>query len=141
MIFPFFHGIDIDKFKRTHSKKKNIVKTFQDFIEHKVLFEQEGAAPPPADAGAPPATPTGDMGMPPMGGPDLGAAGMGMPPIGGGLGGPGLGGPSLSPSLDAGMGVGGPTGSPVAKKLKAYNVWDVLEELLMNKSKETNSEK
>lgn len=141
MIFPFFCRININNFKRTHTKKKNIVKTFQDFIEHKVLFEQEGAATPPADAGAPPAAPAGDMGMPPMGGPDLGAAGMGMPPIGGGLGGPGLGGPSLSPSLDAGMGGGAAGGAPVAKKLKAYNVWDVLEDLLMDKSKETESEK
>lgn len=116
------------------------MKTFQDFIEHKVLFEQEGAAPP-ADAGAPPAAPGGDMGMPPMGGADPGAAAMGMPPMGGGLGGPGLGGPSLSPSLDMGMGGGGATGSPVAKKLKAYNVWDVLEKLLMDKPKTTDLEK
>lgn len=101
------------------------MKKFKQFLESKIFLEQEPA--PDLAAGAPPAA-GGDMGMAP---PDLGGAmgappGMGAPPLGGGLGGP-----SLSPGLDPMAGGGGaPGGSPVAKKLKAYNIWDVLKKIL-----------
>lgn len=102
------------------------MKTFQNFLECKIWLEQDEAPPPPADAGgAPP-----DMGMPPMGAPDLGG-GLGAPPMGGGFGGPPMGGPSLSPGLDSGMGQ--PGSAPTAKKLKAYNVWNVLQKILESK--------
>ena len=61
-----------------------------------------------------PATlPGGSGGPPPMGGGPLGGMG-GPPPMGGPLG---------------GMGENGPVNN-TTQKLKAYNVWDVLEEIL-----------
>lgn len=103
------------------------MKTFYKFLEHKLLLEQDAPAP---DAGA--AAPDMGGGAPAGGPPDMGGAGM--PPMdmggmGGGLGGPPMGGPSLSGGL-GGPPVEGGQGGPTPKKLKAYNIWDVLEQLL-----------
>lgn len=98
------------------------METFQKFIEQKLLFEADPPASPggPAGAGAPPpgTAPSGPPGgpggisapisLPSGGGPPMGLGG---PPMGGG---PSPGGDSQSGSL----------------KLKAYNVWDVLEKIL-----------
>lgn len=100
---------------------KLIMETFKKFLESKLLLE---ADPPPG--GAPP-------GGPPPGGAPPGGPPPGGPP-GGGLGAPASlpgGGGGLAPSLG-----GSPMGSPSGDsqkgslKLKAYNVWDVLEKIL-----------
>jgi hypothetical protein len=86
--------------------------TFKNFLNSKLNEDAPpaggisgpGALPP---SGAPP---MGGMGAPPMGG-------MGAPPMGG-MGAPPMG------------GMGGPTGGTAPQKLKAYNVWDVLERVL-----------
>jgi hypothetical protein len=100
------------------------MKTFQRFIESKLINEVD--APPPPTGGGPAASapmastpPGGD----PLGGSPLGAS-MGMPPpppLGGGMS--PLGGPMGAPP-------GAPTGQTAPTKLKASNVWDVLERLL-----------
>ena len=93
--------------------------TFSKFLETKLFSEDApGAAPLSGGAGgisSPGALPGGAMGAgaPPMGG------GMGMP-MGGGM--PPMGGmPGAAPP-------GG--GGQAPEKLKAYNVWDVLERVL-----------
>jgi len=101
------------------------METFKKFIESKLFLE----ADPPA-GGPPPSGPPG--GGPPPGGPPGGGisapaslGGVGPPGgIGGGLGvPPGLGGPP--------GGGGAPSGDQSGSlKLKAYNVWDVLEKIL-----------
>ena len=112
-------------------------KTFLESYKWAKLFSElalsPGGAPPP------PGPPGGGLGAPgslPPGGPPPGLGG----PPGGGLGGPppGLGGP-------LGGGLGGPPpdggansgGASVANKLKAYNVWDVLEKILGSETKPT----
>lgn len=92
------------------------MKTFYRFIENR--FDE--AAPPPTGAptgiggpgNMPP--PMGSGGLPPSGG-------MVAPPMGG-LGG-GMGMPPMPPAP-------GTTPSVAPNKLKAYNVWDVLERVL-----------
>ena len=87
--------------------------TFKKFLEVKLNEAAPGAPPPPAGGGgisAPGSLPPGGA-PPPMGG-GMGG-GMGMP--GGGMGMPGA---------------GAPTGGTAPEKLKAYNVWDVLERVL-----------
>lgn len=111
------------------------MKTFQRFLESKIVVE---AAPAPPPAGGSPAPPAG---TPP--GPDIGALGGGLggpsmppPPMGGGLsglGGPPMGGPPMGgPPMGAAPGATGPT-----NKLKAYNVWDVLERILGTETNES----
>lgn len=95
------------------------MKTFKRFIENRLV---EAAPPGPAGGGIggpgalPPPGPGGGMPPPPMGG------GMGVPPPPMGMGG-GLGMPPAPPAPGA-----APGGTP--DKLKAYNVWDVLERVL-----------
>ena len=85
-----------------------MMNTFKKFVESKALREQ-GESPPPS---APPSGGGGGIGGPasmPMGSP-LGGGGMG-----GGMGGP-------------------PGASSPSTKLKAYNVWDVLERVLKDQN-------
>ena len=101
-----------------------VMNTFNKFLETK-LFSEVGPAPAPAPGGAggigaPGALPPAG-GAPPMGG--------GMPPMGGGMGGaPPMGGMPGAP--------GG--GGQAPNKLKAYNVWDVLERVLGDESDQTD---
>lgn len=94
---------------------------FSKFLEHRLLLE---ADPPPAPPG-----PGGGLGA-------LGApAGMPPPPMGGGAPPPmpPMGGPPMPPMGSGGLGAPPTPGSPSGSqqpKLKAYNVWDVLEDLL-----------
>lgn len=92
------------------------MKTFQQYIE--LLTEQ---APPAPGGAAPPPAPGGGIGVPGALPP---AGGLGVPPpMGGGLGG----------GLGMGMGappMGVPGAGTAPQKLKAYNVWDVLEKVL-----------
>jgi hypothetical protein len=94
--------------------------TFKEFIEQKVLIE---VGPPPGGMAPPPPPPGGGgLGMPgalPGGGappPPPGGLG-GAPPMGGMGGAPPMGGPPQG-------------GNQAPTKLKAYNVWDVLEKVL-----------
>ena len=87
--------------------------TFGLFLKNKVILEQD------APMGGP------DMGgAPPMGGADLG----GMPPMGGAppMGGPDLGGPG-------GFSSGSTAAGKAPMKIKASNIWDVLEDILSSK--------
>ena len=100
--------------------------TFKKFVESKILREQGESPPPPA----PPSGGGGGISGPasmPMGSPMGGGmgGGMGAPPMAGaGLGGSPMGG-----------GMGGPPGaSSPSTKLKAYNVWDVLERVLKDQN-------
>lgn len=101
--------------------------TFKSFLEQKMISEDLGGIGTPATlppAGAPPAPAAGaPPGAPPMGGMDpmggMGGMGMGAPPMGG-MGAPPMGAPA------------GGTAAP--NKLKAYNVWDVLEKVLGNEA-------
>jgi len=92
--------------------------TFKNFLESKLLTEVGPAAPPAGGGGiaAPGALPPAG-GAPPMGGgaPPMGAMG-GAPPMGG------------MP--------GAPAGGSAPNKLKAYNVWDVLERVLSGDGQE-----
>lgn len=99
------------------------------FREFTLLFE---APAPPPPAGGPPGAglggpPGGMPGGPPgagLGGPPMGGMGGGMPPMGGppgGLGGPPMGGPP-----------GGGGAAPV-KKIKALDVWGIIEQILKSK--------
>mgnify|MGYP003325865906 FL=1 len=88
--------------------------SFNKFIEHKLMLEQDAPGGPPA-------------GGPPAGGPPGGGGGpppMPMPPSGGPPGGGG------------GPAPGGAGGQTAPKKLKAVNFWDVLEDELGSDSKE-----
>ena len=92
--------------------------TFKKFLETKLHEAAPPAAPPPPGGGGiggpgalPPAGGAPPMGMTPMGG------GMGAPPMGGGM-------------------PGAPTGGTAPQKLKAYNVWDVLERVLSGDGQE-----
>lgn len=101
--------------------------TFKKFLEFK-LHED---TPPPAPGGGgisgPGALPpAGGMGGPPTGG---------MPPMGGGMG--GMGGPPMGGPM-GGM-PGAPTGGTAPEKLKAYNVWDVLERVLSGDGQEKSN--
>jgi hypothetical protein len=95
------------------------MKTFKTFLENRLYSE---VAPPPAPGGisAPGALP-GGAGAPPPPPP-----GGGMPPIGGGLSG-GMGG---MPPMPGAAPAGGTGQAP--QKLKATNVWEVLERVLGN---------
>lgn len=101
--------------------------TFNKFIEFKL--HEDAPMPPSSPAGgggisAPGALPPGGGAAPPMGG---------MPPMGGGMG---MGGPPMG-----GM-PGAPTAGTAPQKLKAYNVWDVLERVLSGDGQEdANSRK
>jgi len=102
-----------------------MMNTFKKFVESKILRE-EGESPP---LSAPPSGGGGGIGGPasmPMGSPMGGGlgGGIGAPP----LGGAGLGGPPMG-----GMG-GAPGASSPSTKLKAYNVWDVLERVLKDEN-------
>jgi hypothetical protein len=93
------------------------MKTFKNFLESKFFLEVGEPPAPGGGIGAPGALPPGG---PPMGG------GMGAPPpMGGGMGG------GMPPPMGGGMGAppGGGAGE-APNKLKAYNVWDVLERVL-----------
>ena len=101
--------------------------SFTKFLEQKVFME---ADPPPATPPAVGGNPAGGLGglgapaaLPPMGG----GAPPSLPPMGGPS--PSLGGPLGGPAPGA-----APTGQQ--PKLKAYNVWDVLEKLLSDKNQE-----
>jgi hypothetical protein len=100
--------------------------SFTKFLEQKVFMEADPPAMPPAGGGAPAGL--GGLGapaaLPPMGG---GAP----PPL------PPMGGPS--PSLGGGpFGGPAPGAAPTGQqpKLKAYNIWDVLDKLLNGKNQE-----
>ncbi len=99
------------------------MKTFQRFLESKLITEVD--APPPGGLAPGGPTPPPPPGGDPMGGSPLGAPPMGgmppPPPMGGGMS--PLGGPMGTPT-------GAPTGQSAPTKLKAFNVWDVLERLL-----------
>ena len=102
----------------------NVIYSFQDFLLSKLLSEAAPLGPP----GAPPSAPAGGLGtpgaLPGGGGPPP------MPPLGG-LGPP----PGMPP------GMGGPPaggGNTPPEKLKAYNVWDVLERVLGNQGPNGN---
>lgn len=93
--------------------------TFKQFLDQRFLLEvgppAGGAMPPPPPGGGGLGAPGALPGGPPMGMPP--------PPMGGGMG--GMGGPP--------MGGGAPPGQQQgANKLKAYNVWDILEKVLGN---------
>ena len=93
--------------------------SFNKFIEHKLMLEQDAPGGPPA-------------GGPPAGGPPGGGGGpppMPMPPSGGPPGGGG------------GPAPGGAGGQTAPKKLKAVNFWDVLEDELVQIQKKKNKEK
>jgi hypothetical protein len=99
--------------------------SFTKFLEQKVFMEADPPAMPPAGGGAPAGL--GGLGapaaLPPMGG--------GAPPL------PPMGGPS--PSLGGGpFGGPAPGAAPTGQqpKLKAYNIWDVLDKLLNGKNQE-----
>ena len=88
--------------------------TFVKFLETKLFSEVDAPGAPAGGISAPGALPGGPMGAggaPPMGG------GMGMP-MGGGM-------PPMG-----GMPGASPPGGQAPEKLKAYNVWDVLERVL-----------
>jgi hypothetical protein len=96
-----------------------MMNTFKNFLEAKL---NEADAPPPGGGiGSPGALPPG--GPPPMGG-------MGGPPLM----------PMSGPPPMGGMGMGGPpmggapAGGSAPIKLKAYNVWDVIERVLDEES-------
>lgn len=97
--------------------------TFNKFLEQKLLKEDAPGMPPAGGISAPGSLggPMGAGGAPPMGGmpPMGGGMGMGMPPMGGGM--PGASSPGQAP-----------------QKLKAYNVWDVLERVLSGDGHEEN---
>ena len=100
----------------------NVMNTFKKFLEFKL--HEDAPMPPPSPAGgggigAPGALPPAG-GTPPMGGipPMGGGMGMGVPPMGGGM-------------------PGAPTGGTAPQKLKAYNVWDVLERVLSGDGQES----
>ena len=118
------------------------MRTFQEYIEIKSFTEADSPTGPP---GGPP--PGGGIGGPPGGPPPGGGAGgpPGGPPLGGGIGGPpmgGLGGPPPmggppmgGPPMGDTMSLGGGSeetnqGNSSSNKLKAYNVWDVLEKII-----------
>jgi len=93
--------------------------TFKKFLEFKL---NEAAPPPPPPGGA--GGISGPGALPPAGGaPPMG----GMPPMGGGMG---MGAPPMG-----GM-PGAPAGGTAPQKLKAYNVWDVLERVLSGDGQE-----
>ncbi len=104
--------------------------TFGLFLKNKVILEQDAPMGGPDMGGAPPmgGADLGGMppmgGAPPMGGPDLG----GMPPMGGAppMGGPDLGGPG-------GFSSGSTAAGKAPMKIKASNIWDVLEDILSSK--------
>ena len=98
----------------------NVMYTFKHFLEQR-LWTEAGAPPPPPPGG-------GGMPPPPPGG-GLGAPGaMPPPPPGGGM--PPMGG-GMPPPMGGGMGAPpAPGGGEAANKLKAFNVWDVLERVL-----------
>ncbi len=106
------------------------MKSFREYVEIKSIQEAEAPKPPVGGAppaGAPPGAPPGGPGAPPGGisSPMPGGLGGGPPPSLGGGGGPPIGDPT------AGMGGATPDPSKTgAMKLKAYNVWDVLEKIL-----------
>jgi hypothetical protein len=109
------HG-DLENFRFPPLHKR--MNTFKKFLETKLHEAAPPAAPPPPGGGGiggpgalPPAGGAPPMGMPPMGG------GMGAPPMGGGM-------------------PGAPTGGTAPQKLKAYNVWDVLERVLSGDGQE-----
>ena len=91
---------------------KSRLTTFSNFLDLKEAAPApSGTMPPPTGGGisGPGALPPGGGMPPPMGGP---LGGMGGPPMGGPMG-------------------GSPQGGQTApNKLKAYNVWDVLERVL-----------
>jgi hypothetical protein len=101
------------------------MRTFQQYLENLVLEVGPGAPASPGGLAAPASIPPGGGG-PPMGGgmppPPMGGPGGLAPPMGGGLGGPPMGGPMGAPGM--------PGQQQPATKLKAYNVWDVLEKVL-----------
>ena len=87
--------------------------TFNKFLEVKLLTEIDAPAPAAGGISQPGALP----GSPPGGAPPMGG---GMPPMGGGMGMP----------MGGGMPGAAPPGGQAPEKLKAYNVWDVLERVL-----------
>lgn len=98
--------------------------SFFKFIESKVLLEQDAPPGGPPAGGPPP-------GGPPAGGAPPGAGGAGpspmpMPPGGG------------APSMGGGGSPGGAGGQGPSKKLKAVNLWDVLQDMLDPESKESD---
>jgi hypothetical protein len=98
---------------------------FSKFLEHKLFMEADPPPTPPGGGAGGLGALGSPAGMPPplMGSP---------PPPMGGLGGP-MGGGLGSPPMP-----GMPSGSQQLK-IKAYNVWDVLEKLLSG-SKDSNQE-
>jgi hypothetical protein len=109
----------------------NVMKSFKDYIELKSLLEAESPSPAPTSPNS-----TGTSGSPPLGGPVGGPGGIaggpmgGLPPMppSGGSGMP-LGGPPMGDTSSLGAGGSGGQNTP-SNKLKAYNVWDVLEKIL-----------
>ena len=98
------------------------MKTFQRFLESKLIIEAEAIPGGPA--------PSGPIPTPPPGGDPLGGSTLGSPPMGGMPPPPPMGG-GMSPLGPMGGPMGGaPTGQTAPTKLKAFNVWDVLERLL-----------
>jgi hypothetical protein len=96
----------------------NAMISFSRFLDAKILLEQDAPPGGPPGGGPPPGGPPG--GGPPPGG----APPMPMPPGGGG-GPPG-----------AGPAPGGAGGQGPSKKLKAVNLWDVLQDMFDSDSKE-----
>lgn len=98
--------------------------SFNQFLDNKILLEDAPPSipPPTGSPGMSPGSPIGGgLGMPPPMG------GMPPPPMGGGLGMP-------PPPMGGMPPSGGPTGPSTAPlKLKAYNVWDILEKILDQK--------
>lgn len=92
--------------------------TFKKFLEFKLNEDAPGAPPAAGGISGPGALPPAG-GAPPMGG---------MPPMGGGMG-------MGAPPMGGGM-PGAPAGGTAPQKLKAYNVWDVLERVLSGDGQE-----
>jgi len=106
--------------------------TFKSFLKNKVFLEQDdpmgdpGGAPPMGGPDLGGGMPPMGGGAPPMGGPDLGG---GMPPMGGGA--PPMGGPDLG--SPGGFSSGSTAAGKAPMKIKASNIWDVLEDILSSK--------
>lgn len=103
--------------------------TFKKFLEFKLHEDAPPPPPPPGGdggIGGPGALPPG--GAPPMGG-GMPPMGGGMPPMGGGM-----------PPMGGGM-PGSPSSGTASEKLKAYNVWDVLEKVLSGDGQENPDSK
>jgi hypothetical protein len=98
------------------------MKTFRQFLVEVAPPAPPGGLPPSGGGLGMPGTLPGGGGMGPPPAP-MGGGGLGPMPMGGGMGPP--------PAPMGGMGAGAP-GQSGSTKLKAYNVWDVLERVLQH---------